>query len=44
MCLGLAFEGGDLYFRGLLDQPDTHTEELVVHPRPGACLRDRARA
>eukprot|EP01116_Phalansterium_solitarium_P006333 TRINITY_DN18633_c0_g1_i1.p1 TRINITY_DN18633_c0_g1~~TRINITY_DN18633_c0_g1_i1.p1 ORF type:complete len:424 (+),score=117.56 TRINITY_DN18633_c0_g1_i1:113-1273(+) len=38
VCLGDRFEGGDLYFRGLLDDPASHDENFVFRHEPGKGL------
>lgn len=38
VCLGKEFEGGSLYFRGLLNDPSTHEENWGYNHRPGKAL------
>ncbi|GAM20380.1 hypothetical protein SAMD00019534_035550, partial [Acytostelium subglobosum LB1] len=38
LCLGRQFTGGSLYFRGILDQPDTHQEYFEFQHKPGTAL------
>lgn len=40
LCLGKTFEGGDLFFRGLIDCPETHSQyEEVPHQMQYALVR-----
>jgi len=38
VCLGKKFKGGQLYFKGLYDQPSTHEEEFIYDHVPGIAL------
>ena len=38
VCLGKEFTGGDLYFNGLYDFPETHNEEVYVEHKVGMAL------
>ncbi|EFA76780.1 putative prolyl 4-hydroxylase alpha subunit [Heterostelium album PN500] len=38
LCLGKQFTGGSLYFRGILDKPETHQEYFEVKHTPGTAL------
>eukprot|EP01118_Nematostelium_gracile_P017231 TRINITY_DN72_c0_g1_i1.p1 TRINITY_DN72_c0_g1~~TRINITY_DN72_c0_g1_i1.p1 ORF type:complete len:348 (-),score=86.27 TRINITY_DN72_c0_g1_i1:47-1069(-) len=38
ICLGKQFEGGTLYFRGLLEDPKTHKEDFEFTHQPGIGL------
>lgn len=38
LCLGKQFEGGSLYFSGLLKDPSTHKENFEFHHIPGRAL------
>lgn len=38
LCLGKQFTGGDLYFRGLLTKPETHSENLIYHHAVGEAV------
>lgn len=35
VCLGKQFKGGDLYFKGLLNDPTTHNELFKLSHTPG---------
>jgi len=35
VCLGKTFTGGDLYFKGLLKDPSTHSEHFTFSHTPG---------
>lgn len=41
VCLGKEFQGGDLFFCGLLDKPETHGEQLNIPHRVGQGLLHR---
>merc|ERR1712137_221140 len=38
VCLGKQFTGGSLYFKGLLKDPSTHSEEFEFHHQPGKAI------
>lgn len=38
LCLGKEFTGGELYFRGLLEDPSTHDEKFIYNHVPGVSL------
>eukprot|EP01094_Clydonella_sp_ATCC50884_P016186 TRINITY_DN2692_c0_g1_i3.p1 TRINITY_DN2692_c0_g1~~TRINITY_DN2692_c0_g1_i3.p1 ORF type:complete len:155 (-),score=48.14 TRINITY_DN2692_c0_g1_i3:207-671(-) len=38
VCLGMRFQGGALYFRGILEEESTHTEEVALEHRVGVGL------
>lgn len=38
VCLGKEFTGGDLYFKGLLEDPSTHDEFFQFQHKPGVAI------
>jgi hypothetical protein len=38
LCLGKEFTGGELYFRGLLEDPSSHDEKFIYNHVPGVSL------